>query len=234
MMQPVNPAPAITAPVDVVQPVETDEPAAVEQPAAPILAAYPRMSSPMNLPRPVMPADETACRRELKRLGVAYKELPPINDGGSCRIDHPIKVSVLPGNVGLKPAATLNCEMALTFAKWTKNELNPAARMRYWSKVKTIHQLSTDPRRINRSHSMSEHSKGNALDVGRIELGNGRDIDVEKPGLFAFRTRGFLSNVRADGCEYFSTVLGPGYNYDHRNHFHFDLANRRNGRHACH
>ena len=235
MMQPVDPAPANVAPIDSRQPVETDEPAAAEEPAAPILAAYPRMSSPMSSPRMVMPADEVACRRELKRLGVAYQELSPINDGGSCRIDHPIKVSVLPGSVGLKPAATLNCEMALTFAKWTRNELNPAARRRYWSRVKTIHQMSSySCRRINRSHSMSEHSKGNALDVGRIELSNGRDIDVEKPGLFAFRTRGFLSNVRADGCEYFSTVLGPGYNYDHRNHFHFDLAKRRNGRHACH
>ncbi len=172
-----------------------------------------------------MPADEVACRRELKRLGVVYQELPPINAGGSCRIDYPIKVSGLPGSIGMKPAATLNCQMALTFAKWTKNELNPAARRRYWSSVKTIHQLSSySCRRINGSHTMSEHSKGNALDVGRIELSNGRDIDVEKPGLFAFRTRGFLNNVRADGCEYFSTVLGPGYNYDHRNHFHFDLA----------
>ena len=235
MMQPVDPAPANVAPIDSGQPVETDEPAASEEPAAPVLAAYPRMSSPMDSPRMVMPADEAACRRELKGLGVAYQELSPINDGGSCRIDHPIKVSVLPGNVGLKPAATLNCEMALTFAKWTRNELNPAARRRYWSRVKTIHQMSSySCRRINRSHSMSEHSKGNALDVGRIELSSGRDIDVEKPGLFAFRTRGFLSNVRADGCEYFSTVLGPGYNYDHRNHFHFDLANRRSGRRACH
>jgi hypothetical protein len=235
MMQPVDPAPANVAPIDSGQPVETDEPAASEEPAAPVLAAYPRVSSPMESPRIVMPADEAACRRELKGLGVAYQELSPINDGGSCRIDHPIKVSVLPGKVGLKPAATLNCEMALTFAKWTKNELNPAARRRYWSRVKTIHQMSSySCRRINGSHSMSEHSKGNALDVGRIELSSGRDIDVEKPGLFAFRTRGFLSNVRADGCEYFSTVLGPGYNYDHRNHFHFDLANRRSGRHACH
>ena len=235
MMQPVDPAPANVAPIDSGQPVETDEPVASEEPAAPVLAAYPRLSSPMESPRMVMPADEVACRRELKGLGVAYQELSPINDGGCCRIDHPIKVSVLPGNVGLKPAATLNCEMALTFAKWTKNELNPAARRRYWSRVKTIHQMSSySCRRINRSHSMSEHSKGNALDVGRIELSSGRDIDVEKPGLFAFRTRGFLSNVRADGCEYFSTVLGPGYNYDHRNHFHFDLANRRSGRHACH
>ncbi|TIR93768.1 MAG: extensin, partial [Mesorhizobium sp.] len=50
---------------------------------------------------------------------------------------------------------------------------------------------------------------------------------------FAFRTRGFLNNVRADGCQYFNTVLGPGYNYDHRNHFHFDVKNRRNGYRAC-
>ena len=51
---------------------------------------------------------------------------------------------------------------------------------------------------------------------------------MKKPGLFAFRQRGFLNNVRADGCQYFNTVLGPGYNYDHRNHFHFDIKQRRN------
>ena len=94
MMQPVDPAPANVAPIDSGQPVETDEPAASEEPAAPVLAAYPRVSSPMESPRIVMPADEAACRRELKGLGVAYQELSPINDGGSCRIDHPIKVSV--------------------------------------------------------------------------------------------------------------------------------------------
>jgi hypothetical protein len=200
-----------------------------------VLAGYPRMNEPDTSGPEPMPADEVSCRRELKKLGVVYRELSPIHDSASCRIDHPIKVSVLPGNVGLKPAATLNCEMALTFAKWTKNELNPAARRRYWSRVKTIHQMSSySCRRINGSHSMSEHSKGNALDVGRIELTNGKDIDVEKPGFFSFRTKRFLNTVRADGCDYFTTVLGPGYNWDHRNHFHFDVKPRRNGRHACH
>jgi hypothetical protein len=230
MMQPVDPAPP-----NMSQPVENDEPTAAEEPAAPILAAYPRLDSPMNAPRSVMPADEVACRKELKRLGVVYQDLPPINAGGSCRIDFPVKVSGLPGRIRMKPAATLNCRMAATFALWSKKELSPAARLRYFSSVKTIHQASSySCRRINRSRAMSEHSKGNALDVSRIELSNGRDIDVEKPGLFSFRTRGFLNNVRADGCDYFTTVLGPGYNRDHRDHFHFDLAKRRNGRHACH
>jgi hypothetical protein len=200
-----------------------------------IMAGYPRMDQPeVSGPAP-MPADELAYRRELRGLGVVWREMSPIYDSASCHIAHPIKVSGLPDGITLNPPAVLNAEMALTFAKWTKDELNPAARRRYWSRVTAIHQLSSySCRRINGSHSMSQHATGNAIDVGRIELSSGRDIDVEKPGLFAFRTRGFLDTVRADGCDYFTTVLGPGYNYDHRNHFHFDIMPRRGGRHACH
>ena len=40
-------------------------------------------------------------------------------------------------------------------------------------------------------------------------------------GWFAFRERGLLNNVRSGGCNYFSTVLGPGYNAAHADHFHF-------------
>ncbi|TIU24085.1 MAG: extensin, partial [Mesorhizobium sp.] len=103
-----------------------------------------------------------------------------------------------------------------------------------FSGVRAIHQGSSySCRNIAGEGVLSEHGKGNALDVMSIELNNGDDIDVRKPGLFAFRTRGFLNNVRADGCQYFNTVLGPGYNYDHRNHFHFDVKNRRSGYRAC-
>jgi hypothetical protein len=124
--------------------------------------------------------------------------------------------------------------MAATFANWTRKELAPAARLRYFSGIKTIHQGSSySCRNIAGEGVLSEHGKGNALDIMRVELNSGRDIDVRKPGLFAFRQRGFLNTVRADGCQYFTTVLGPGYNYDHRNHFHFDIKNRRNGYVAC-
>ncbi|PDQ21625.1 extensin [Mesorhizobium sanjuanii] len=194
-------------------------------------AAYPRMDDPMA-PTEQMPASETDCRKELQRLGVVYTDLAPIHEG-QCGIDYPVKVSAI-GSIQMKPAATLTCDMAATFAGWTRNELVPSARWRYFSGVKTIHQGSSySCRRIAGEGVLSEHGKGNALDVMSIELNNGDDIDVRKPGLFAFRTRGFLNNVRADGCQYFTTVLGPGYNYDHRNHFHFDIKNRRNGYRAC-
>lgn len=202
-------------------------------PSNPFMMGYPRFNDPSTVPA-VMPAEEVACRRELKRLGVKYRDLPSIDDGGSCRVDYPVEVSGLSGNIAMKPAATVNCSMAVAFARWTKNELGPAARWRYLSGVKTIHQGSSySCRRIRGSGTPSEHSRGNALDVMRIELDNGRDIDVRKPGWFAFRQRGFLNTVRSDGCDYFTTVLGPGYDADHKDHFHFDIKARRNGHKAC-
>ncbi len=181
-----------------------------------------------------MPRSEADCRRELKRIGATYQDLPPIGDGNYCGIDYPVKLAQLSGDIAIKPAATLSCQMALQVAKWTKHELGPSTRRRYFTGVKAIHQASSySCRKIRGSRTMSEHSKGNALDIMRIELDSGKKIGVRKPGFFAFREKGLLNNVRADACGYFSTVLGPGYDRDHKDHFHFDIAKRRNGHKAC-
>ena len=229
--------PMMPAPADAITPAPVEPMAAVpadptQAPADPTLAAYPRFEVPAE-PQDVMPADEVDCRRDLKRLGVKFRDLSPIHEG-SCGIDWPVEVSAI-GSVRMKPAATLSCSMAATFSRWTKKELVPAARWRYLSGVKTIHQGSSySCRNIRGSRGTpSQHSRGNALDVMRIELNNGKDIDVRKPGWFAFRQRGFLNTVRQDGCDYFTTVLGPGYNADHADHFHFDIMQRRNGYVAC-
>jgi hypothetical protein len=229
--------PMTPAPADAMAPAPVEPMAAVpadptQAPADPTLAAYPRFEVPAE-PQDVMPADEVDCRRDLKRLDVKFRDLSPIHEG-SCGIDWPVEVSAI-GSVRMKPAATLSCAMAATFSRWTKKELVPAARWRYLSGVKTIHQGSSySCRNIRGSRGTpSQHSRGNALDVMRIELNNGKDIDVRKPGWFAFRQRGFLNTVRQDGCDYFTTVLGPGYNADHADHFHFDIMQRRNGYVAC-
>ena len=181
-----------------------------------------------------LPDSEVQCRRQLRKIGAKFRDLPTIRDG-QCGIDHPVELSALAGGVEMKPAATLTCAMALTVARWTRKELVPAARLRYLSGIKAIHQGSSySCRRIAGSGTLSEHGKGNALDIMRVELNSGKKIGIKKKGLFAFRERGLLNNVRGDACKYFSTVLGPGYNYDHRDHFHFDIASRRKGRVSCH
>ena len=180
---------------------------------------------------------EAACRTRLKRLGVVFKEKPTIYRSSSCHIENPIEVSGFnSGSIAFKPAATLNCQVTEAFARWIKGDLQPASRMRYLSGVSTIYNAggySCRTMNNRRGAKMSEHSRGNAIDVTKIVLNNGKNIMVRKPGFFAFREKGLLNSVRSDACGYFSTVLGPGYNPEHADHFHFDLMQRRNGYRAC-
>lgn len=208
----------------------------VEERPKPILAGYPRVVLPRATGVPAMPAEEVALRRQLKRLGVKYQDLPPIHPGGACGIAYPVKVSALSGGIQLKAPATLNATMAVTFARYVQNDFAPAVRWRYLSGISVIYTGSTyDCRRMigERTKKISEHAKGNAIDVMKIKLDNGTIVDVTKPGFFSFRQRGFLNRVRAEACGYFTTVLGPGYNRAHANHFHFDLMQRRSGYVAC-
>lgn len=198
----------------------------------------PRISNQMSAPQWAggMPASEKACRNRLKRLGVTYRDLPAINSGKGCSIPYPVEVTELSGGIEIKPAAKLNCQITDAFAQWVKNELAPAARLRYLTGVKSIRQLSSySCRTMNskRGAPMSEHASGNAIDVGKITLNNGQSIAVRKPGFFSFREKSLLKTVRSDSCKYFTTVLGPGSDIHHRDHFHFDLRTRKAGYRHC-
>jgi hypothetical protein len=223
-------------------PVEPEyvEPA---QPARPkkkgfIAAGFSRMIDPLSdsVERDGMPAEEVQCRKNLDRMGVVYRDLPTIRGNGDCGIAYPVEVTKLGGGVKLAPAATLTCEMAETLARWSKKELVPASRGRYFSGIDTIHQASSYSCRWvkgRRGGTLSEHGKGRALDIGAITLNNGKKIAVRKKAFWKFREKGLLQSVRSDGCDYFTTVLGPGYDADHKDHFHFDIKERRNGRVSC-
>lgn len=193
--------------------------------------------NPVLPPRPAaMPAGEIACRRALVKLGVKFQDVPTISNGPSCGIAYPIKVYGFASNIQMKPAINLNCQVTYAFAQWVKNELNPSARYRYWSGVKTIIPMGGySCRRMNSSarNPWSEHARGNAIDVGKFILNNGKEIDVRKPGFFSFREKGLLNAVRSESCKYFHTVLGPGSDPHHKDHFHFDLRARKSGYRHC-
>ena len=181
-----------------------------------------------------LPAAEQQCRAQLRRMGVQYADIAPIRDSAACYIDHPVKVSTLARGVRLKPAATMNCQAALAAAQWLQRDAAPAARARFLTGIAEVRQVSSySCRRIRGSRTWSEHSKGNALDIGSFKLKNGRVIDVARPGFFAMRERGFLRSIRAGACDEFSTVLGPGSDRAHADHFHFDLKRRSSGYRHC-
>ena len=235
-----DPSPTAAVPVaqvDAPQPVvQTQQAMAQPQPAmAQPVFGFPNVTKPLfgGGAGNFMPAEEVQCRQRLKRLGVSFRDIPRIRDSESCGIDYPVEVRSLGRTIALKPAAKLNCAMAVEAALWAQRDLAPAARTRYLSGIAEVRQMSSySCRKIAGSRSMSEHSKGNALDIGAIKLKNGRLISVHRPGPFAFRERSFLRKVRGEACGRFGTVLGPGYNRAHADHFHLDLKQRRSV--ACH
>lgn len=184
----------------------------------------------------LMPLAERQCRSQLNAMGVTYSEVEAIASGSQCGIAYPVKLQKLPGNIAISPDVTVNCETALAFAQWVQADVAPAVRVRYLTGLKSIETMGGySCRRVNNgtnSRTMSEHSKGNAIDIGGFTLNTGKTIDVSPKGFFAFREKGLLKSVRASGCEYFNTVLGPGYP-KHDDHFHFDLKQRSSGRTYC-
>lgn len=226
LQAPVMPSAPYSVPADAtsrqVAMVRPDNPAATDAPSLSTLPA-------------VMPASERSCRAELRRLGVSFRDIPPIDGGASCGVAYPIKVSGLSGGVAVNET-TLNCQVTLALARWVKEEVTPAARARYLSGVAKIETMAGySCRRMNSraNNPWSEHAHGNAVDIGTIVLKNGKEIDVRKKGFFAFREKGLLKAVRSDSCKYFSTVLGPGSDADHWNHFHLDLRAHRSGYRHC-
>jgi hypothetical protein len=80
---------------------------------------------------------------------------------------------------------------------------------------------------------ISEHAFGNALDIASFTLADGRKITVKTGWRGSPEEQGFLRDVQGAACEQFNTVLAPGSNRFHYDHFHFDLMRRGSGNRIC-
>lgn len=78
---------------------------------------------------------------------------------------------------------------------------------------------------------LSEHAKGNAIDIGRFHFADGSKLEVGSAK--GKSQKEFMKSLRDAACTYFTTVLGPGSDAYHRDHFHFDIAKRRRGYRYC-
>lgn len=176
-----------------------------------------------------LPAAEAACRQNLRRLGVVFAESPPIDGPHGCKAPYPVAVSQLPGGVALRPQAVLTCAMAEASARFVRDHAAPLALREFGAPLATVEQASSfvcRPRHGTRK--LSEHAFANALDWSAVELEDETRIEI-KAHDEAKQPRAFrlVSGLREAACGPFNTVLGPGSDADHADHFHFDMARRR-------
>jgi hypothetical protein len=111
---------------------------------------------------------------------------------------------------------------------WLAEVVQPAALARFGAPVAQLDSMgSYNCRGMNNQIGarLSEHSFGNALDIGGFELADGRKITLVRDWTHGDpQTRAFLHDVHNGACGHFATVLSPGSNPFHYNHIHVDLA----------
>lgn len=185
---------------------------------------------PIHLPPPVLLSDATACQAALNKFNVTFTPNPTYEQQGSCIIVNPVQLKTYTLNgqkLEFPDLPNLNCAFALQFINFIHDSASPTIASQthsYISKLYTGPGFVCRGRNGDSSAKMSEHALGNAVDIERIQLADGRTILV-KDAISSFNKDYLvLSTIRHSACTYFTTVLGPGANEAHASHFHFDLG----------
>ena len=182
--------------------------------------------------------EHAACLAALGSLGVAFEPVEPVADETEpgCGIARPLRVTSAGEGIALRPEAILRCSAARAMGEWVRDHVAPAAsRLPEREGLSGIDHGSAYAcrRRGNRpGGKLSEHALGNALDVMGFRFADGSRLPVAPRTGDAAETR-FQRTVREGSCEHFTTVLGPGSNAAHADHFHLDIARRRGGYRLC-
>lgn len=133
--------------------------------------------------------------------------------------------------VEIKPAPMLRCAMAEQLAAWVRDEAAPDVKASgaKLAIVDTYDDYECRARNRLAGGKLSEHGKGNAVDVRAFTLTDGRVVRLTDPAVDA----GLREQLRDAACRHFTTVLGPGADPFHAGHIHLDLETRRNGYRIC-
>jgi hypothetical protein len=160
---------------------------------------------------------------------------PTMTGPGACGGEDLVELDavLLPdgSRVAVAPKATLRCDMAESFAAWVRDEAVPRLKPLNSPLRTVVNEDSYECRGRNRviGAKVSEHGKGNAIDVRGFILADRRKVvltDVNEP-------KDLRDGLRDSACRRFTTVLGPGSDAYHEQHIHLDVLERRTGYRIC-
>jgi hypothetical protein len=224
-------------------------PAPKERPAGPAKrATKPEQPKPAATPAvaPAQPLDmrdwpfgnaasgPSSCDRRLAEIA-AFSPREGVVGPGECGMAEAVRLEAvrLPDGtrIPLNPPSTMLCPMAEAVAMFIRDELAPAAGELGSPLAAIVNFDSYECRGRNRvaGARVSEHGKGNAIDIKAVRLRNGSVIDLTE----AASPKDFRDRIRTAACNRFNTVLGPGSDPYHENHIHLDLARRSRGYKMC-
>lgn len=140
------------------------------------------------------------------------------------------------GTVTFEPPAVVGCSMVHALDYWTERVVLPAARWYLRGEVVGITvagSYSCRPMNSVDGALLSEHGHANAVDVSGFVLADSRVVRVKSGWSGTPAEQSFLRAVHGGSCRVFTTVLGPGYDDLHQDHFHLDLARHAGDGRIC-
>lgn len=186
-------------------------------------------------PPPVLDPD-AACLQDLRNRHVAFEPQAAFGTPGSCSIANPVKVTADSLTNWNRPGV-MSCSMARVVDRFETQVVQAAALRILGQKVARLHHMGTYNCRTRRTETtvasadmgsrggrLSEHGKGQAIDVGGFELADGTMISVKKDWRGAGKKSEFLQAVARASCEHFNVVLTPNHNALHADHLHLDIG----------
>lgn len=195
------------------------------------------LRAPVPPLRPASIAREAARRAEIRAHGavcgnaaIQGEAIATIGTpGNGCGIANPVRVRSV-GGVRLSMPARMDCQTAGALLQWVEQSVKPSL-VRHGGGVAELHVMAGYACRTRNSRPgarLSEHAMGHAIDIGGMVLRDGTRVSV-----LDHWGRGWpgqaLANMRRQACGTFGTVLGPGSDRYHSNHFHLDTARYRSG-----
>ena len=161
--------------------------------------------------------------------------LPRLIGPGECGGRDLIRLNavLLPNHkrVEVKPTAVLRCAMAESFAAWVRDDASDkvAALGDALRSVDIYGSYECRGRNWVDDAKLSEHGKGNAIDLRALVLADGRHITLTDETI----SKPLRDDLRDSACHRFTTVLGPGADSHHNDHIHLDSLERNNGARIC-
>lgn len=195
-------------------------------------------AKPEEKPEAVIPVEQEnpeelqACLAELKTLGAEFKTLDAIKgEENGCGIASPIELSSIGQGIKLDPPGPMRCETALALSRWAKDMLVPAAKLSMPErKITALANASTYVCRNRNSAEtgkISEHAKGNAVDVSSIAFDKGEPLIMKPRDEDGTVEGAFQRTITTAACLFFKTVLSPGSDATHQDHLHLDVLERK-------
>ncbi|CTQ48167.1 extensin-like domain-containing protein [Jannaschia donghaensis] len=163
------------------------------------------------------------------RSSIVATRIDPVNGSGACGIPNPVRVTAV-GGVALSRPTRMNCATAVALDDWVRQGVLPTVGRTGGGAValQVAAGYSCRTRNSRAGAKLSEHAKGNAIDISAITLANGERLTVLSDWGRGAKGR-MLRTLWQRACGPFGTVLGPESDRYHRDHFHFDVAGYRSG-----